>query len=58
MHKVIDVKPLEDYTILLTFENNKKKFDVKPYLKNFFKQLENKEYFKTDSLYEESRELN
>lgn len=32
--KAIDVKPLNDYILELTFDNGeKKKFDVKPYLK-------------------------
>ena len=31
--KAIDVKPLEDYMLLVIFENGEKKiFDVKPYL--------------------------
>ena len=45
--KAIDVKPLNDYVLELTFDNGeKKKFDVKPYLKfKPFKELENKEKF-------------
>ncbi|MDD2652195.1 MAG: DUF2442 domain-containing protein [Sulfurimonas sp.] len=39
----------DDYTILLTFENGENKiFDMKPYIdKGFFKQLQDKTYFKT-----------
>lgn len=46
---VIDVKPQDDYKILLSFENGEMKiFDVKPYItKGFFKQLQNETYFKT-----------
>ena len=46
---VKDVKPLEDYYLLLKFENNEEKiFDVKPYLEiGKFKELKNKKLFKT-----------
>ncbi len=47
--KAIDVKPLENYILLIEFDNGEeKKFDVKPYLdsKAFF-ELKNKELFKT-----------
>jgi hypothetical protein len=47
--RAIDVKPLEDYKLLVTFTNNEKKiFDVKPYL-DFkpFEQLKNKVLFDT-----------
>ena len=39
--KAIDVKPLEDYMLLVIFENGEKKiFDVKPYLTHkAFEQL-------------------
>lgn len=38
--RAINVIPLENYKLLITFDNNEKKiFDVKPYLK--FKQFEN-----------------
>ena len=38
--RAINVIPLENYELLITFDNNEKKiFDVKPYLK--FKQFEN-----------------
>ena len=37
--RAIDVKPLQDYKLLITFSNNEKKiFDVTPYLK--YKQIE------------------
>lgn len=47
--RAIDVKPLEDYKLLVTFANDEKKiFDVKPYL-NFkpFEQLKSKTLFDT-----------
>lgn len=46
---VIDVEPLSDYKLLLTFENGEKRiFDVKPYLdKGIFQELKNEEKFKT-----------
>ncbi|MBK5245096.1 MAG: DUF2442 domain-containing protein [Eubacteriaceae bacterium] len=46
---VIDVEPLNDYKLLLTFENGKKRiFDVSPYLdKGIFQELKNEEKFKT-----------
>ena len=46
---VVDVKPLQDYTLLLTFENGEKRtFDMKPYLgKGIFRDLKNKDMFKT-----------
>ena len=46
--KVKDVKPTDDYKLVLTFTNNEVKiFDVTPYLeKGFFKQLKDKSYFK------------
>lgn len=47
MRKIIDVKPLEDYKLLLTFDNQEKKIkDMKPYLdKGVFKKLKDKEFF-------------
>ena len=47
--RVKDVKPTDDYKLILTFTNNETKiFDVTPYLdKGFFKQLKDKSYFKT-----------
>ncbi len=46
---VTDVKALDDYQLLLKFENNEEKiFDVKPYLEiGKFKELKNKKLFKT-----------
>ena len=46
---VKSVKPQEDYRLLLTFENGKKRvFDLKPYLdKPVFAQLKNTALFKT-----------
>ena len=47
--KAIEVKPLENYTLHVTFENGKSGvFDVKPYLQHIqFKDLKNEELFKT-----------
>lgn len=46
---VIEVEPLEDYQLLLTFENGEKRiFDMKPYLdKGNFQELKDKNKFKT-----------
>ncbi|SHH49634.1 DUF2442 domain-containing protein [Clostridium grantii] len=46
---VVDVKPLQEYTLLLTFENGEKRiFDMKPYLsKGIFRDLKNEDMFKT-----------
>ncbi|WP_366922113.1 DUF2442 domain-containing protein [Metallumcola ferriviriculae] len=46
---VINVKPLSDYQLLLTFENGeKKKFDMKPYLdKGIFKELKDEKKFES-----------
>ena len=46
---VIDVEPLNDYKLLLTFENGEKRiFDVSPYLdKGIFKELKDEEKFNT-----------
>lgn len=45
--RAMEVKPLEDYKLLITFTNNEKKiFDVKPYLDfKSFDQLKNKVLF-------------
>lgn len=45
--KVISVKPLDNYRILLTFSNNEVRIkDMKPYLNNgVFKKLKNKAFF-------------
>ena len=48
--QVISVEPQQDYKVLLTFDNQEvREFDMKPYINrsSFFKQLEDKEYFKT-----------
>jgi len=46
---IIKVKPLKDYKLMLTFENNENRiFDVKPLLnKGVFKELKDPEVFKT-----------
>jgi len=46
---IIDVKPLENYLLLLTFENNEKKiFDMKPYLdKGIFSELKDEKKFRS-----------
>ena len=51
--RVKDVKPTDDYKLVLTFTNNEVKiFDVTPYLeKGFFKQLKDKSYFKSVGLF-------
>jgi hypothetical protein len=44
-----DVKPMEDYLLLLTFENGEKRhFDMKPYLNvGIFQELQDVELFNT-----------
>jgi hypothetical protein len=46
---VKDVKPQDDYLLLLTFENGEKRqFDVKPYLHlGIFQELKDERLFKT-----------
>ena len=46
--KAIDVKPLKNYMLEVIFDNGeKKKFDVKPYMKfKMFKELEDENKFK------------
>ena len=46
---VIDVKPLSDHQLLLTFENGEKRmFDMKPYLdKGIYKDLKDENKFKS-----------
>ena len=46
---IIDVKALEDYKLLLKFENNEEKiFDVKPYLEiGKFQELKDENLFKS-----------
>lgn len=48
MKEIIKAEPLENYELLLTFEDGEKKIkDMKPYLeKGVFKKLKNKEVFK------------
>lgn len=47
MIRTKEVKPLEDYKLLITFENNEKRIkDMKPYLeKGVFSKLKDKEFF-------------
>ena len=44
---IIDVKPLEDYQLLLTFDNGEQRlFDMKPHLNTgIFKELKDKHKF-------------
>ncbi|NMB44505.1 MAG: DUF2442 domain-containing protein [Clostridiales bacterium] len=46
---VIDVKPLDNYKLELTFENEEKRlFDMKPYLnKGIYSELKDKNMFRT-----------
>ena len=46
---VTEVEPLEDYQLLLTFENGEKRiFDMKPYLdKGVFQELKDEKMFRT-----------
>ncbi len=46
---VTEVEPLEDYQLLLTFENGEKRiFDMKPYLdKGIFQELKDSKMFRT-----------
>ena len=46
--KAIDVKPLKNYMLELTFDNGEtKKLDVKPYMKfKMFKELQDEKEFK------------
>jgi len=47
--KIIDVKPLKNYKLLLKYETNEKKvFDVTPYINgDWFGKLKEPEYFDT-----------
>lgn len=47
MKKVISVKPLKDYMLLIEFDSNEiRLFDVKPYLDfGIFIELKNENYF-------------
>jgi len=46
---IIDVKPQDDYMLLLTFENGEvRQFDMKPYLDTgIFRELKDKRVFNT-----------
>lgn len=48
MREIMDVEVLEDYQLLLTFDNKEKKIkDMKPYLeKGVFKKLKDKSIFR------------
>jgi Protein of unknown function (DUF2442) len=47
MHKVVEVKANDDFTLDLKFDDGReKRFDIKPYLEyGIFKELKNKDYF-------------
>ena len=48
--QVVAVEPQSEHKVLITFDNKEVRvFDMKPYIdrSNFFKQLEDEEYFKT-----------
>jgi hypothetical protein len=46
MNKLISVKPLEDYILELTYNEELRIFDLKPYLeKGFFSELKKVNYF-------------
>lgn len=49
MNRIKEVKALENYQILVTFDNGEKRIkDMKPYLeKGVFKKLKNQEFFKS-----------
>lgn len=49
MNRIKEVQALEDYQILVTFDNGEKRIkDMKPYLeKGVFKKLKDKNYFKS-----------
>ncbi len=49
LHSVVNVKPIQDKMLELTFSNNERKlFDVKPYMKTgLFSTLEDESVFKT-----------
>lgn len=49
--KVREVEALEEYKLRLTFENGEERiFSVKPYMKNFFSELEDRSYFERVSV--------
>lgn len=49
MNRIKEVKALENYQILVTFDNGEKRIkDMKPYLeKGVFKKLKDQEFFKS-----------
>lgn len=49
MNRIIDVKALENYKILVIYQNGEKRIkDMKPYLeKGVFKKLKDEEFFKS-----------
>ena len=46
---IVEVEPLQDYQLLLTFENGEKRtFDMKPYIdKGVFKDLKDEKMFRS-----------
>ena len=52
MKKIVEVKVLPNYELLLTFDDNVKKIkDMKPYLeKGIFKKLKDEKFFKNVKL--------
>ncbi|MBR3002141.1 MAG: DUF2442 domain-containing protein [Clostridia bacterium] len=52
MNRIIEVKALDNYEILVTYENGEKRIkDMKPYLeKGVFKKLKDEEFFKSVKL--------
>jgi hypothetical protein len=52
MKKVISVKPNDDFSLIVKFNDGKiKRFDVKPYLaQGVFQELKNRDYFKNVSI--------
>ena len=49
MRKIVDVKPLEEYKLLIEFDNGEKRIkDMKPYLnKGVFSKLKEKKFFES-----------
>ena len=49
MNRIKEVKALDNYEILVTFDNGEKRIkDMKPYLnKGVFRKLKNKDFFKS-----------
>ena len=47
MNRIIDVKPLDNYELIVTYQNGEKRIkDMKPYLeKGVFKKLKDKAFF-------------